>query len=479
MEIIAAIFVVAGLLWGGILWQIRPAWPEGLTFWLSFGSLAAGVVAGYDFFHRDFGPIPLTLDRVLLGMAAGILAYELLLSRPRPLRMQFIDWLVVAWLIWVAGSTLLTDFGYKGRLPLSRLLFFQAMPGVAYFVFRWNEISDRQRRLSLWVLVGLGVYLGFTGVAEWQKWHGWVFPRYIISPEFSEFLGRGRGPLLNPVINGIVMSLSGAACLLLWAFHKSWGRMVLIAAFLVITAGVVSTLTRSVWIAYLTGLFWIGLAPLTWRSRVIVAAVTVGCGLLVVAFLAPQLNRFKRDEFVSEAEMAQSASLRPLLALVAWEMFQDHPLTGVGYGQYGKHKKPYHQLDKYDRPLQAALPYMQHNVVLSYLTELGLFGLILAAGIWTSLARMSLKLWAANRSSLEARSWGLLLAVMLVNYLINGMFHDVSIIPMGNMLLLSLAGLAGSTTRMPRAEIGERLLVSRSSHTPAPPPFPASPAGVN
>ncbi|MFM7739463.1 MAG: hypothetical protein ACKO9H_08675, partial [Planctomycetota bacterium] len=124
-----------------------------------------------------------------------------------------------------------------------------------------------QQRGLLWALVGLGLYLGITGIAEWRRWHGLVFPKYIVSPTFTEFYGRGRGPLLNPVINGILLSLSGAACLLLFPLTRRRYWLPLLIAFGVIGIGVVSTLTRSCWMGFATSTTLICLAPLSWRQR--------------------------------------------------------------------------------------------------------------------------------------------------------------------------------------------------------------------
>ena len=64
-------------------------------------------------------------------------------------------------------------------------------------------------------MVAFGVYLAFTGVAETRGMPALVFPKYILTSEFTEFLGRGRGPFLNPVTNGIFMAVC-ICCTLMW-----------------------------------------------------------------------------------------------------------------------------------------------------------------------------------------------------------------------------------------------------------------------
>jgi O-antigen ligase len=467
MGLLAVIFLVAGLVWTSLLLIYRPNISGS---WVSFGTLSAffaSILCGYDFFHKDFGPLPLTIDRFILGASCVIAVSGLLLNRHRLPNLSGLDICVLAWFGALTFSTFTTDFGYKDKLPVSRLLFYNFLPVVSYFLLRAYPLSSAQQRGLLWALVGLGLYLGFTGLAEWRRWHGLVFPKYIISTAFAEFYGRGRGPLLNPVINGILLSLSGAACLLLFPLTRRRYWLPLLIAFGVIGIGVISTLTRSCWIGFAASTIMICLAPLSWRQRFVATFLCGAFGFIVVASFSSQLNRFKRDENVSVEDMSQSAALRPVLATVAWEMFQDRPLNGVGFGQYNKYKKPYHQVENPSLPLQMALPYVQHNVMLSYLTELGLAGLLAAVAMWLGSIRLGLQAWAANASSLESRCLGLLLLTAVINYLTNGLFHDVSIIPVANSSLLLAAALlnpseftATAKATPPLAAPGPQVLLS-------------------
>lgn len=441
MELLAVIFLFAGLVWAGVLLLHRPPVPGGWVPLITLGSFFASIVIGYEFFHKDIGPLPVTLDRLILGAGCGLFLLDLIVNRRQLPRLEPLDYFVLGWFGILTFSTLTTDFGFANKLPLSRLLFNNLLPVLAYALLRVYPLSSAQRNGFLWLLVGLGLYLGATGVAEWRRWHGLVFPRYITSPAFPEFLGRGRGPLLNPIINGMLMSLCGTACLVLLPLTRRRYWLPLLAICGVTSLGVLSTLTRSCWMGFAASCFLVFLAPMTWRQR----AITTFTGICVAAFIfaafSSQLNRFKRDEHVSVSEMSQSAELRPLLAVVAWEMFQDRPLQGVGFGQYTKYKKPYHQLDKYGLPLQMVLPYMQHNVMLSYLTEIGLIGLLAAAAMWLAIGWRALKPWLSRNPSIESRCYSLLVLTSLVNYLLNGLFHDVSIMPVANATLLLPAAL--------------------------------------
>ena len=455
MYFFGIIIATAILIWSAVFFRARPAVPKHAIVWGTLGVLVTGTIFGFHFFHRDIGPIPVTIDRLLLGIVFAVWIYGFVSFRRSAIVFDKLDMAVVIWFAVLLCSTFLTDWGYKDKLPLSRFLFFNAMPVAVYAIVKHGRYETGGFATVTWGLGVLGVYLGLTAIAEWQQWYGLVFPKIIASLDYPEFLGRGRGPLMNPVINGMIMTVCACALLVRITSLKWPMRVVVGCAIVAISGGVFCTLTRSVWMAFIVSVLMIGLAPLTWKTR---AKVLVACGLAGVLFYAaigPALESFKRDQFVTKSEMAESLKLRPLLAVVAFEMFRDHPMCGVGFGQYGKFKKPYHQIDGYDQPLRTAVPYMQHNVVLSYLTETGVLGIAALFGLWSMIVVSAGKVWSNRSLPTANRTWGLVTLAFIINYLINGMFHDVSIIPMANTYLLYFAGLSGALASEARSVVSK------------------------
>ncbi len=486
MELLAILVPGVAAIWLVVLARNAGSLPDSWAAHSVMLLIVVECVFGAAFFNRSLGPVPVTLDRVLLG---AVVLLTLVVFGSRFLRTWHDagrqtnslpdknhgtggecgawhcgsprvtgrsgwtspDWAVVAWIIVLCVSTLLHEFRFRDDLPLRRLLFFNLLPAALYLVIRcagWTPVTVT--RLQGCVL-GLGVWLAVTGICEWRGWHGLVFPRHIVDPSQAEFLGRARGPLLNPVINGMWLNAALAvACLWLRGSLGGW-RWAIGLCIPLLLAGSYATLTRSVWLGSGLVVGLMVLLPLTPRVRVGVCLAGLVAGLALFGVLGDELNRFKRDRNVSVAEMSQSASLRPLLAIVAWEMLRDRPLTGFGFGQYPAAKKPYHWTDGHNRPLQLALPYMQHNVVLAYATETGLVGVagllaLLGTGIWKALQLVRRD---ALCSEPIFRVQGWLTLCVVGNYLVNGMFHDVSIIPMSHSQLLLFLGLAASLAGVP------------------------------
>ncbi len=336
--------------------------------------LLAGSCFGHPFFHVNTGPVPLTADRLLLViLVAQYVVYRRWgWAEPKPVTKG--DWLLGAFLGVLILNTFTHDFRVERWRPAAFLIFFYLMPAVMYWIARQTHWSERAAGWLFGSLAGFGLYVALTAVAETHGWWQFVFPRYITSPEFSEFFGRGRGPFLNPVANGIVQSVGLCAALLWWPRLRRRGQLLLLAAMPLFAWGIYSTLTRSVWMgAGLGVLVVVGLAtPKAWRAAVVASAL-VG-SLLVAAVSWESLMTFKRDKGLDAELTAESAKLRPILALVAWHMFLDRPLLGCGFGQYPYEMLPYLADRTTELPLEKVRPFVQHNVFLALLTETGLVG---------------------------------------------------------------------------------------------------------
>ncbi len=437
MSLVILFLAIAGAIWGLFVLRHTSIILQCLVV------LVAGSVIGHSFYNVSVGPIPITLDRILfllvlvqLGLFAWIHGHTF------SGRINRVDILVCLLFVVLTTSTFIHDFRYKENLPLGRLLFLNWMPMAMYLVVRHCKISSTDVKLIFGGFLAFGLYLSFTAIAEVRGPHSIVFPKYILSPDEPEFLGRARGPFLNPVSCGIFQIVSLAAAFMFWPHSGRAGKVVLVAIAPFFLAGVFMTLTRSVWMSAAFAALIVAWVPLEVKYKAILATIGLLAGVCGFAVLGDQLDGFKRDKHVSAHEMAQSAKLRPMLATVAFRMFQDRPILGVGFGQYTKFKRPYHYHEADHMPLRMVLPYMQHNVFLSYLTETGLLGLVSFLCVLIGFSVHSWKLWCHQSQKLWARQVGLISLVAISCYLVNGMFHDSSIVPMLNMLLYFMGGLS-------------------------------------
>jgi len=435
MGLLVILFAIAAAVW------LIPVIQQGRLFVIALLTLGVGTVFGPSYFHFE-GPIQISLDRLLWGGMFVLAVVGLRIGYTKIPTLGRIDFVVAGLVGWTLISALSMEQQSGGTPPLARWLFYIAMPAGMYTIARALEIRTLDIRYLLGGSIALGAYLAVTALLEIFGARALVFPRFIADPEVWEFYGRGRGPLMNPSGNGILISIALVAAAIGGVYAPWRSKLMYGVIGIVLLGGLYATLTRSAWLGGLTALGIVALVYSPRWARVLALASMVLLGGASVAGLKEQLVRMKRDKNLTAEDAAKSMALRPLLAVVGWEMFKDHPIAGHGYGHYFANNDPYHNNRGYDLPLEQARSYAQHNVFLSLLVDTGLVGCGLLA-VW--LAMLGGIGWRLSRGAnrlVEARWLGLLLLGTLLAYLCNGMFQDVMIIPMVHMFLFFIAGTA-------------------------------------
>lgn len=434
MTFLAVLFGLAAMVW------MIPIVQSGRMTPLATTVLIVGTVFGPAFFALN-GPIQFSADRILWVAMFGILAIRWrmgLLTLSKPSR---VDWMLIALTGWLLVSAVTGGGAPAGSSPTARWIFYIAMPVGMYMISRFVQLHQRDVRWFMNAMVALGVYLAVTAVCEVTGLHSLVFPKFIVSAETWEFYGRGRGPLLNPAGNGIVMSIALVASVLGFFRSDRQGKLLYAIATVVIMGGVYATLTRSAWLGAAATIGIIAMVHAPRWVRVLGVATAILFGGAMAMGLKDQLLRLKRDKHLTAADAEKSVQLRPLLAIVGYEMFKDKPLVGHGFGHYFEHSPPYHEIRSYGLPLETARPYAQHNIFLSILVDSGLIGLTLFVGVLVNLAGVAWQL-ARSPGCNDQRGVGLMMLGGLIAYFCNGMFQDVLIIPMVHMFLFFLGGIA-------------------------------------
>jgi len=400
-----------------------------------------GSVLGHEFFNAPVGPIPITLDRFLLLATIALFGYMYLTQREDIRPLNRLDISILSLMVIIGLSTITHNWKILDNMPASRLLFFNLMPAALYWVVRTSHVKVSDLKFIAVIMAFFGVYLGLTAVAEVKGLTSVVFPRYIMTSEIVEFLGRGRGPFLNPVSNGIFMTTCFCFTLMWWPRCKTGGRILVVGLALVMVMGIYMTLTRSAWLGLMGACVLFIWLPSKRQARAAMIIMATLMAIVLLPFISEKVFSFKRDKNVTQNEMEMSAQMRPMFFLVAKNMFKDRPVLGCGFGQYAKAKNPYLTDPNSGKPLMITRYLMQHNVFLAYLTETGLLGLSALLLMLVLMTGASWDVWRNESLDLWARQFGLLGIVMLACYCLNGMFHDVSIIPMQHMYMFFLLGL--------------------------------------
>jgi O-antigen ligase len=429
--------IVAGV-WLPVLLARLPLVVGGALF------LVVANCCGPELKSIDTGAMNVALDRVfiLVLLAAYIVQRWLRRVEPKPLTLA--DGVLAALLLLLLAATFLYDWRAVAppRVPIiPHLIHGYFMPAVLFWIVRQGAGDARHVRAAYGILVLFGVYLAITGLLEAAGQHGLVFPRYIADPQVGIHFGRARGPMVSSVTFGLTLATCVCCGWALWPRFSRPAQLGLLLLLPVALAAIFLSLTRSVWIG--TGLALLILSAVSlrgwWRPAVLGGAAAAA--LLVLATQGERIMAFNRTDNTA-AETRESVILRASFTYVSWQMFFDEPLLGFGFGQFPKAKLPYLSDRSTPLHLESIRPYVHHNMLLSLLTELGALGLglfLLLLWLW---GRAGWRLWRRGESSNPLVRWhGLVTLGVLVLYLVQALFHEMSFTPRDHALLFYFAGV--------------------------------------
>ena len=397
--------------------------------------LSLGV--GSEAFSGDwkYMHIPVPLDRLLFILGLGLLLFGGLRKfSDRRLIFSPIHLLLLAIVIYAALSafsagTLTTSIGFYAlldRLGLIPFLMFTLAP----VVFR----SAKARHALLVVMVVLGIYLGITALMEGVGLLRYVEPSYIRNPNIGIHYGRARGPFLESVADGFSMFICAvAAAVALTTWRARWARIACIATIVLSGAGVIFTLTRSVWVAAAVG----ALVPAIYDRRirrfvpalVIVGSISVYLIITYVPGLGSKVqSRVSTQSSVWDRYNTNDAALR------AWKA---HPITGIGWETFIT-KGPDYLRQAATYPL-TGVGLEVHNVFLSHLVELGVPGALM----WVIALFSGVGGAAIRRGPSDLYPWRLGLMAIFAGYLVAANLGPFSY-PLPNLVMWMWAGIVAA-----------------------------------
>ncbi len=281
-------------------------------------------------------------------------------------------WPLLAWLVWtcVQAATVSVDVfatRYAAAKLLTYLIFFTLFAAYVY--------SETRRRTAVKIIIAVCAAIALIGIA--QKYTGaWLWQRGTFGP----FVNR------NHYAGFLVMGIGLTGGMLIERGAKNETLALYAAAAIVMIAGVGLSASRGGVLALAAELVFLIVVTRVGGVRekasgAAVALRTVGVLLLGLAAIAGSIwlvgSEGLRENFARIEQDAQSnaTALNPYdlfsrrdIWQASWQLFQKHPLTGVGLGAF---PAAYAQHD----PSSGAQRVEQtHNDYLQILTDSGLIG---------------------------------------------------------------------------------------------------------
>ena len=305
-----------------------------------------------------------------------------------------------------------------------------------------------------WILLLLAVTGGVVGVITAVTSGG---EQQQLVGMGAEATGRAAGSFGHPNLLAVFLATALAASAAVAVGGRPSFRPVAAVSFAAALAGLALTLSRG-------GLLAAGAAVimmLMWRPfrRLAAVAVAVGAIALLVAG-ADVLGSSQSVDLVTKriesVRYADQADPRSELWRGTPEIIGDHPLVGVGAGQFSTASQRYALRD----PLSEYQPFEHaHSIPLTVAAELGVLGL--AALVWLAAALAIVLVRACRRTQGWARAYAFGLTAALVAIAVQGLVDYTVRSNVVAMLVLTLAAAAVVLSRVSPERPAEAL--SRSA----------------
>ncbi len=286
----------------------------------------------------------------------------------------------------------------------------------------------------------LSVYLTFTGWCERFGISALIFPRFINDPNVGIHWGRVRGPFVMSAAMGLALVYCYFNNLVL-ARNIQRGRWMLYTLNLFMLPIIFWTKTRSVWLSFvLCMLIW---ATYSRRRTTRVVSVSLLLSATLLVAVINMENFLTQDREVGGLTDTAPILLRIGLAQMTWEIVQQHPFFGIGFGHFRDYA-PGFAKDPSSPFYAFGTTALEHNNLLSIVAETGLVGLVLYLLMAVFLVRYSVQLYRKlppKGPGFISRDLLVLYWILAMAYFIDGTFRETSDNPFANSLFFGLSAV--------------------------------------
>ncbi len=397
----------------------------------------------------QFHDVPIAIAASVPLILAAPLAYDILVRHQKIILTPAMPWLA-AYLVIQIVSTITARNTTDALSSLSTFL----GEGIGLYLLITNTIrSTEVLRSVVWVLLLVGAFLG--GLSFFQEitqtyntsYFGFAQTEAAATGVTETGLARLAGPIgeKNRYAQ-IMLMLIPLAVLQISAERSRWLKVAALGCAALAAIAVALTFSRGAALA--AGIIVVAMVALRYIrvSHLLAAAALVALVLIAVPAYGERLTSLADLGALLSDEPAGSATDNSLLSratenLTALRVFADHPILGVGPGQFPDYYRDY--ADEIGVSVRAA-DRQAHNLYLGIAAETGILGLTAFLGAVAvtlfQLARARAQA-LASRPDLAAMAAGFMLA--LVAYLASGLFLHLSYARYF-WLVLALAGAAAS-----------------------------------
>ncbi|MCF8365949.1 MAG: O-antigen ligase family protein [Bacteroidales bacterium] len=345
---------------------------------------------------------------------------------------------VVVWhnpLVWLLLAYLFITIASMAWAINVKEAYFDIAKTIAFFVFTLFlaailfNTHDWQGRITKFIILAACISVA-VGIYQFLK--------FVIDTDI-DFLPDGR-PVIYQVKglmahkNQYSVNLMLMLPMLIYGLivfdNKLWQRLSLLSTIAVLSM-IIILQTRAVWIALFIGSFILSIfssvfykkinLSLKRRNLILIATVTTLLLILGTIIFVPARNEFSKLAQLKSIANPEAGNneFRIKIWKVTTEMIAEHPITGVGAGNWKLHSANYYE--GYDLKRKQLNWIRPHNDMLWVFAEKGIFGIIIYAGIFLFFCYYLIKAFFRSRDK-NTRFLSLLITGGLISYFIISLF---------------------------------------------------------
>ncbi len=397
--------------------------------------------------HEEFWrePVPhffaLTIPRIGIVVLVLLLGTMVVLGRVRLRPVWPIAGAMFAVALCFLVSAAVSGFETRSVVTVHyRLIGGYLFPFCVFALVLHGFEGERDFRRLLVFFAIVSVYLVFTGWCEQLGLRALIFPRFINDPSVGIHWGRVRGPFVMSAAMGLALTYCYFNNLVLARSAGAW-RWLLYGLNVVMLPAIFWTKTRSVWLALVfCSLIWV-LYSRRRTTRVVGVSLLLAAGLLIA--VVNMENFLGKERAKGGMTDMEPILMRVGLAKMSWRIFQENPVSGVGFGHF-RDRAPSYARDPSSGAFAFGSSALEHNNLLSILAETGAVGVLLYLTMIVLLLRCSIRVYRklpARGSGLINRDLVVLYWVLAAAYLIDGTFRETSDNPFANSLFFGLSAV--------------------------------------
>lgn len=322
---------------------IRPRW--GLWFVIFY------VYAGLTFY------MPFNVAGLVTVIIMAAVALELVMGGTNQLNDSLFWYASAIFLLIAVGSIV---WAQDVNLALFELSNYLKMVVLTYLIVQLVRTPEHLRTLMVIVFAG-GLATVFLGVINLMLGLQSVADNYIHG---SEYMLRFMGTHENPNRAAAYMCSALPMGIFVMRHSHGWTRVLALAGILVLVTAIFATFSRSVVFPLTAIAVAVMVREVRGKRAYIAIAVLVALGAVLMPRVYWERVLGLRDAFETTT-LDWSVYTRLLAIKTAWEMFLDHPFTGIGIGNF-----------IVSAAYKLFVRIVVHNTYLEILVGTGIFGLL-------------------------------------------------------------------------------------------------------